>query len=284
MKKIQILALVLLLALTASTALPARSSSMTEVDETVIADTLHKVNQGAPVNRIVVEMTYDTEKGTYSLGGFTAEQLRVIGAPQVNGEVMTLLKRIENAHLAIDAQSLAADINGQPLATVNWDPLSRRAIFDLAGEYGLHLDANVQERAEGWLDVVDVDITIRQSSQVSQPLLIQLDTPLQVDVAKTGRLVVEGVDTGMAMYSEVVRLARAGSIQNTTVCWNEGALTADLNGSELPSVTVHREGLEVLDQALGLRLGNKEPFFNARAGVNIAFNGSGHPESASCGD
>ena len=156
-------------------------------------------------------------------------------------------------------------------------------MFDLAANYGLGLPEKAQGRVEGWIGVTDIEITVRETTDVSPPLLVQLNTPVMVDVGPDGRLTVEGIDTLLASY-DLAYWAGVGKIDYATTCWKEGKIVTSVNNVNLPTVTVHEEGLKVLDKAFGLGIGNTAAqFFTSRAGVDVSFNGQ-HEESASCGE
>ncbi|OGM14556.1 hypothetical protein A2V80_01335 [Candidatus Woesebacteria bacterium RBG_16_39_8b] len=92
----------------------------------------------------------------------------------------------------------------------------------------------------------------------------------------------EGLYTGVASY-DLAYWAGVGGVNSATTCWSEGVLDTTVNGARLPTVTLHQEGVQLLDQALGLGIGNTAQFFNSQAGVDISFNGTGHNVSATCG-
>ena len=234
------------------------------------------------VNQIVLDVTYDPETKTYSLAGLSEEQLKLLGAPELQQIVWTILERFDSLSMEINNSELNLDADGAKLATINWDGETRQKLYDLLDSYGMQMSPASKLRAEEWLGKADIVLNIRNSPYLSKPLVIDLATLIMVDISKEGKVAVEGFDTGVTLEPVVSDLAKAGGIDNATLCWSKGLVYSEVNGNSLPQITVHQEGLKVVDNALGLNLGDIEAYFEAQVGASVSFAGSGH-ESTECG-
>jgi len=239
-------------------------------------------SQQGPINRVVLDFTFDPETGAYSIGGIDPDMLQAIGAPALDANTLALLARFEEFN--VDFNNLAADVNvdGVPLATVNWNNESRAAAFQLANRYGV-VREDALPRLEDWLGLLNFEVTARNSSELSDPLFVHLDTPIRVDVEEDRNLLVEGFYVGALAPAEVVTMADQAGIENATLCWKEGTITMDVNNASLPGVSLYPEGVKLLAEKFQVQAGNVDPFFDSRLGTSVSLNGE-HPEGATCAD
>jgi hypothetical protein len=227
-------------------------------------------------NRIFLDLTYDPETQTYSLIGLSDQQLKAFGAPELGEALWTMLSNFDSLSLAINNSQLNLLTDRMQLATIKWDSESREMLYDLIDSYGVEMGETSRERLEVWLDDADVVLNIRNSPNLSDPLVLDLDTLLYVDVAENGRIAVEGFDTGYILEPEYYDMVAAGGVENATICWSKGVLLSEVNGTTLPEITVHQEGLEVIDEALGLELGDMAQYFMSQLGASVSFDGAEH--------
>jgi hypothetical protein len=234
------------------------------------------VNNGETEDRIFLDVTYDPETKTYSLIGLSDQQLKDFGAPDLTDAIWDIIERFDNLSLEINGSLLNLKANDFQLAKIEWDDESRQLLYGLIDSYGTELSESSKERLDVWLDDANVVLNVRNSSEISQPLILNLDTLLYVDVKSEGQVSVEGFDTGFVLQEDIIEMVRAGNINNATLCWSEGELHVKINGDILPLITVYEEGLGVVDNALELGLGDLETFFVSQLGASISFDGSEH--------
>lgn len=263
--------------------------------------------QYGPENRIEFDVTYDTESKSYSIAGFSYAQLKYLGMPgleQIVGftvdnlqfvveylqkatgfqfvtdkqglEKMTwgFLDAFDTFSITLNNAEICLNVESVKAICLPWNQDTRQNLF------GTINDNLNTARIEEWLGVTNVVLNINNSSRVSQSLVINLATLLQVDVSQEGTVSVEGYNTGIAQ-PEISNLAQTGGIDNATICWSKGNIYTTVNGNSLPQITVYQAGIELVDKALNLGLGNTDPFFASQVGTSISFAGAEH-ETTSC--
>ncbi len=236
--------------------------------------------QTDPTNLVHIDITYDPGTKTYSMGGFSAEELRQVGAPQFQDEIWQVLGMLNNATLKIQNDKIDVFTDEQQLLSLAWDGPSREILYSLLNAY-IQLGDIDMARAEAWLDKADIEITLRQSKELSQPLQIALATLVQVKVAKSGELTVEGVPTGMSLTPDTMALLDTANIENLKLCWNKGVVDLQVNGQILPQATLFQGGLGVIDKAFGLNLGDLTPIFGSSFGAGLVV-GDADPVTGEC--
>lgn len=236
--------------------------------------------QEVPTNLVHIDITYDPGTKTYSMGGFSAEELREVGAPQFQDEIWQVLSMLDNVSLMIHDDMIDIMTDDQQLLSLAWDEPSREILYSLLNAY-IELGDVDLERAEAWLDKADIEITLRQSKELSEPLHIALATLVQVQVAKNGELSVEGFPTGMSLTPETLKLLDAANVENLKLCWNKGVIDLQVNGQILPQATLFQGGLSVIDKAFGLNLGDLTPFFGSSFGAGLVI-GDASPVTGEC--
>jgi len=237
--------------------------------------------QETPGNTLHIDATFNPDTKAYSLGGFSQAQLAQMGLGELPPEVWGLLGSFQQLSLKISGETVELFADDAKLASVNWDKDSRKWLYSLID--GVSQAAPLdQQRAELWLEKADIQVTFRKSAEISQPLVLDFATLVNVDIDKAGVVSVEGFPTGQALPAEAAQLFESANIDNVTVCWSKGELNNTVNGAEIPKITLFEEGLSVVDKAFGLNLGDLGQLFQSQLGANIAYGGSMHPEG-SCG-
>jgi len=236
--------------------------------------------QEDPTNLVHIDITYDPGTKTYSIGGFSAEELRQVGAPQFPDEIWQVLGMLNNATLKIQDDMIDVFTDDQHLLSLAWDGPSREILYSLLNAY-IELGDIDMERAEAWMDKADIVISLRQSKELSEPLQIELATLVQVKVADNGELTVEGFPTGMSLTPDTMALVNAANIENLKLCWNKGVIDLQVNGQMLPQATLFQGGLSVIDKAFGLNLGDLTPIFGSAFGAGLVI-GDADPVTGEC--
>ena len=236
--------------------------------------------QEGPTNTVHIDITFDPGTKSYSLGGFSAEELRQVGAPQFPDEIWQVLGMLDNATLQIEDDMLDIYAGDQQLLSLAWDGPSREILYSLLDAY-IELGRIDIARAESWLDKADIEITLRESKELSEPLVIALATLVQVQVKENGELSVEGFPTGMSLTPETLAMINAANVENLKLCWNKGVIDLQVNGQVLPQVTLYQGGLGVIDKAFGLNLGDLTPIFGSSFGAGLVI-GDANPVTGEC--
>ncbi len=237
--------------------------------------------QEGPVNQLFVDVTYDPATKAYSIGGFTQEQLAMVGVT-LPDQVLALLGSFSQVTLKLTGQTLEVLADEAKLATMEWDKDSRSWLYGMIDNF-TQMSPLDQQRAELWLDKADIQLVVRQSTEISKPLVIDLNTIVNVDIDKSGRVKVEGFDTGSALPASVTGILDTAKVKDLTVCWSKGVLKNKVNGGDIPSVTVFEEGVSVVDKAFGLNLGDIGQVFQSQLGASVAYGGGMHTDSQ-CGE
>lgn len=241
-----------------------------------------KPAQTEPENQITLDITVNPETGELSIGGYSADQLSLLGITGLGDAEMNLVKRFDNFHFQLNGDEVVLDVDGTPLGKVEWNSDSRNAMLDFAAEYGIQLNTDAQARIEGWLDTTSIDITARVSESASKPFTVNMTRLIMVDVGKDGQLTVEKLPLAVWLDTSVLGLAEIGEIERSLICWDKGTLSTQVNGAQLPKITVNPAGVEVLNQALNLGIKNTRPLFLSNVGVDLVLPGGQHQADASC--
>jgi hypothetical protein len=258
-------------------------------NDTASAKSLYSSNTSelqGPANFVEIDFTYDKETGCFSVGGFSCDQIQtLLGFQPIDKNVLRVLSEFGDLHMQLTgAEANISRVDGTKLATINWDANSRNTVLELLGNYGVNLDKNAVARAEEILTLSDLNLKVRASTETSETLHVALSTLILADVARNGYLSVEGLNTGLMLNPQVVRIAEAGDIKNIIACWDKGKFITKVNGNNLPTITLSEEGLEVTDKALGLGLGDILPsLIKTRLGASLAVSGGAHADDVYCG-
>lgn len=236
-----------------------------------------------PTNKIFIDVTYDPGTQTYSLGGFSSAELSKFGAPEFTPELWQILSNLDKINLRLEGEELNIILNEEQLANMAWDANSRQLLFAIINAY-VEIGKVDMERAEAWLDNSNIEISLRNTKELSDPLLIELATLLQVKVYDSGSIRVEGIPTGYALTPEMLAILKAANINGLKLCWNKGVINTSVNVGELrelPQISIFEGGVNVIDKAFGLNLGDLSPLFNSEFGAGIVI-GDADPITGVC--
>jgi hypothetical protein len=234
--------------------------------------------QAAPSNEATIDITIN-DSGGLSVGGV---DLSALGMTPLDPQVVNLVKSLQNLHLVVEGQEVNVDVQATPVVKMEWDPTSRQTSANLAVRYGVQLTPEFQDRLEQWIASGDYDVTARYANELSQIASIALSKPVIVDIGSNGQLTIETLPLAAGVTPETVNMLTLGGKQ-AVACWNKGKLTTMIDGAELPTITLNPEGVQVLNQALNLNIGQiKEPLLAARFGVDLALPGGSHQADATC--
>lgn len=231
-------------------------------------------------NVVHIDVTYDPGTKTFSAGGFSSQELKQFGVPDLPDNIWAILTVFDNLTMKIIGDEIQLLTDEKPLFNMAFDENARAFVYDMVGAY-LQTGKIDRERAEKWLEQADFDITLRKTKELSAPLQIQLATLLQVKIDQNGALSVEGIPTGMGITPETAELLRAANIENAKICWNKGVVNGEVNGSILPQMTIYEDGVIVIDKALGLNLGDLGPIFESSFGAGLVY-AEGAPVAGEC--
>lgn len=246
-----------------------------------LAATAEGIAQEGSTNHVFIDVTYDPNAKTYSLGGFSEGQLKQLGLPALQDEVYGMLGALADVNVKVDGQQLNLMVDSANLAKLDWDKDSRTFLYGMVDSYGA-MPLIDQTRAEDWLAKADVEVAIRKSSEISKPLVLDLATLVNVDITPEGVVSVEGFNTGTSLTPDVIQLIKTGNIDNAAVCWQKGQLVTAINGAALPKITVYQEGLSVIDKAYNLNVGDISQLFQATLGASVIY-GDGNHADVVCG-
>lgn len=264
-------------------------SGTLNAQESAYAKSLESVKASealGPANYVEIDFTYDPATGCFSVGGFSCDQIQqLLGFQPLDKNALSVLSEFGDLHMQLTGtEASISRMDGTNLATINWDANSRNSVLELLGNYGVNLNKDAVSRAEEILTLSDLNLNVRASPETSETLHVALSTLILADIAKNGYLSVEGINTGLMLNPEVVRIAEMGDIKNITACWDKGSFVTKVNGNDLPTITLSEEGLEAADKALNLGLEDILPsLINTRIGTNLAISDGTHPEDVYCG-
>lgn len=231
--------------------------------------------QEGSTNHIFVDVTYDPNAKTYSVGGFSEGQLKQFGLPALQDQIYSMLGALADVNLKVDGQQFNLTVDSANLAQLDWNKDSRTFLYGMVDNFGM-MPLIDQTRAEDWLDKAQVEIAIRKSPEVSKPLVLDLATSVNVDITKEGVVSVEGFNTGTSLTPQVIQMIQTGSVNTAAVCWDKGQLVTAINGSALPKITLFPEGLSVVDKAFNLNVGDITQLFLAKVGASVVYGEGSH--------
>jgi hypothetical protein len=161
-----------------------------------------------------------------------------------------------------------------------FDENARIFIYDIVNVFleGSRVD---RTRAEKWLDKADIEISLRRSKELSSPIDIDLSTLVQLKVNENGALSIEGLPTGMAIQPEVLEMLKSANIENAKICWNKGVINGEVNGAQVPQITIYQDGWAIINQALDLSVGDISTLFDSGFGLGLVL-GDGAPIAGEC--
>jgi hypothetical protein len=235
--------------------------------------------QAAAANQIALDITINSA-GNMSIGGI---DLASLGVAPLDQTALAYAGSLQDLHLSVDGSAVAVEVQGSPALEIDWGPDSRSAVASLAARYGAALNANTMDRIEEWIANSTIDVTARYANEPSETLTLSISTPIWVDIAENGQVSVETLPLAFPVEPTTLAYMRAAASQ-ATICWNQGTLSAVLDGAALPTVTLHPEGFNKLTTALGVpQTGYVELLASSKVGVDVALPGGSHPATSSCG-
>jgi len=222
------------------------------------------------------------DAGELSIGGVNLSKL---GVGSLDSQVTTIAKNLGSIHLMSQAQEVTVDVQGTQIAKIDWSADSRTNAATLASRYGVQLQPGVQSRIEEWVSTTTLDVTARFANEASKPLNISLSKFLVVDVQPNGQLAIENIPLAAAIDSTALDTIKMGGT-NATVCWNKGKLTAQVDGKDLPTITLNPDGISMITNALNLDpsvAGATPAILGSKLGVDLSLPGGTHAAGATCG-
>jgi hypothetical protein len=255
-----------------------------------------------PVNEITLNVTYDTATDSYSIAGFSYAQLKYLGMPGLeqlvsytvdNLQYVTeqlqqwtgfefvtdkpgleklswgFLDAFDTFSFTMNNAEICLNVEGIKAICIPWNQVDRANLFSA-------INSNFDtQRIEDWLSIVNIAIVVDNTARVSNPLVVNLATLLKVDVSKEGGVSVEGYYTGI-VQPQIYDASQQVGINTATICWSKGNIYTTVNGKSLPQIVIYQPGVDVIDKALNLQIGNTDPFFASQLGASVSFNGVVH--------
>lgn len=235
---------------------------------------------GAGTNTVHIDATYDPASRTYSIAGMSYEQLQTMNLPQFDDSTWNLLGLFDALTVKIIGNEIQIFTNETKLVSMAFDEGARTFIYDIVNVFldGSRID---RSRAEKWLEKADIEISLRKSKELSAPIDIDLSTLVQLKVTEDGALSIEGLSTGMAIQPEVLEILKSANIQNAKICWSKGVINGEVNGAEIPQITIYQDGLAIIDQAFDLSMADLSTIFDSGFGLGLVL-GDGAPIAGEC--
>jgi hypothetical protein len=220
------------------------------------------------------------DAGNVSVGGVALSSL---GVGPLDPQVINTLRTLGDLNLQAENEQVTINVDNGELGRIVWDAQNRQAAAALAARYGVMLAPAAQDRIENWISSSNIDLTARFSNEASHAADIQLATPIQLEVAPNGQLTVEGGPLATGIDMNVLRQIQMGGNQ-AVACWNQGTLTAMVDGVELPTVILNPSGVEKVARALNLPINEVglNAILDARVGVDLSLPGGAHASDVSC--
>ncbi len=240
-----------------------------------------KNKQAAPENRARVDIAIN-ERGDISVGGVA---LSALGLAPVDAQVVNAIKTLGDVQLVAQDEMITVTVPQGELGRILWSPASRQVAAQLAADYGLVLAPATYDRVEDWISTSDIDLSARFSNEASEAPEVLISTPIQVEVAQNGQLTVEGGPLATGIDTNVLHTIQLGG-NSAVACWNQGTLTAMVDGEELPSVVLNPAGITTLAQAFNLPINEAglNAILNSRLGVDLSLPGGAPMNGVSCAD
>jgi hypothetical protein len=238
-----------------------------------------------PKNVVEIDFSLDPDTGEFSVIGLGPDQLRALGIMPFDPRYVPVPPELKSAELSVDGQYINSFINNQPLLTVDWDNLNRRTamsmLLALSSSYGesVNIDFNDDQaaRIEQWISNSKFTVTGRvNKSGKSYPLVLKVTDPIKVDLTSGGDILVEEFPIPGEVPPQLVELLELLAKEENLVCYKEGTLEVQVDGNELPSITLHPEGLDLIKEfsVLNMEGSDLDPLFDATLGVDFALDGS----------
>ena len=259
-----------------------------------------------PLNRLHLDIVFNTESETMDAGGYTHEELAQLLGPETVDAIadgaLQYQDVIEHLRLLYGSGAMRLDSligeNFQQLVSSTWSEEEQDTAFDLlnnmliANTYYFIPPSN-EQMVKRWMDTSIVQVDVRatdQDKEVSTPLTLIMEAPIQFDIAEDNSVAIEGIelllepeaDKMMRDTAQMVNdMAQAAAVDNVVAGWKQGEILLYADGDKLPSVTVHEAGLDLLlSQLAGEDIANQikpEILYSSTIGVDVSTPGGVHP-------
>lgn len=236
------------------------------------------LQQAAPENTADIDVTVN-DQGDISVAGI---YLSSVGVQKLDPQLQTIIKQLQNAHVNVANQEVNVDVQGTQLAKLLWNATNRQNLAALLGRYGVQLTADVMGRVEEWISSSDIDVTASYSNQPSKPTNLALTKLLLVDLGPQGQVSVEKAPLNAAVDAQTLDMLKKAGNQ-MVICWNKGTIHPTIDGGDMPSLTINPEGLQVVNKAMNLGIGDySQSLLGSRFGFDVAMPGAQHASGATC--
>jgi len=210
--------------------------------------------------------------------------LKALGVQPLDSQSLRIVKNVDNAHLVLQGNLVTLEVQGEPALKLDWNAASRKIVTDLAAKYGYAATPEVMARAEEWISSLTIDATARYTSEMSKPLVIRLSKAIWVELGADGQVTVEKAPVPFKLEPSVMQVLKQGGAQNATLCWNNGALEAQVDGKPLPSVILDPKAAPLFSKIVGSDLQKSlDMLYNSLIGADITLPGGSHQANFTCG-
>lgn len=259
-------------------------------------------DQPDPDNWLYLDILFNTVNKTMDAGGYSHEELSELISPEVADAIAESALEYEDilGHLrflggkgAMRLDSLAGDQVLQLLSST-WTEEEQDTAFDLLNNMLIEntyyfIPPSNQRMVKKWMDssIVQIDVrTTDQDKEVSTPLTLVMEAPIQVEIEDDNSIAIEGVSLKLETEVDkmvrdtaqtVVGLAEAAAVGNVVAGWKQGQVLLYADGEKLPTVTVHEAGLQMLlNEFAGSGVAEKvkpEIMYSSTLGVDVTVPG-----------
>ena len=260
-----------------------------------------------PENKLHLDIVFNTESGTMQAGGYTHEELSQLLGPEILNAVAEGALEFEGilVHLRLIYGSGAMRLDSiveqqvQQLLSSTWTEDEQDNVFDKLNDVLIentyyYIPPSGGKMLTKWIDTSIVQVDVRatdQDKEVSTPLTLVMEAPIQFDIAEDNSVAVEGIDLILEPEADkmmretaqiVVDMANAAVVDNVVAGWNQGEILLYADGGKLPTITVHVAGLDLLLSGFAgadiAELIKPEILYASTIGVNVSVPGGVHPE------
>ncbi len=224
-----------------------------------------------PQNKLHLDIVFNKESGKMDAGGYTHEELSQLLGPEVMDAVaegaLDYTDLIDHLRLLYGSGSMRLDSlvgnSFQQLISSNWTEEEQDTAFGLLNNMMIEntyyfIPPSNQKMVTKWMDTSIVQVDVRTTDlekEVSTPLTLVMEAPIQFDIADDNSVAIEGIDLLLEPEADqmmretaqvVVDMAGAAAVDNVVAGWKQGEILLYADGDKLPSITVHEAGLNLL--------------------------------------
>jgi len=259
-----------------------------------------------PQNKLHLDIVFNKESGKMDAGGYTHEELSQLLGPEVMDAVaegaLDYTDLIDHLRLLYGSGSMRLDSlvgdSFQQLISSNWTEEEQDTAFGLLNNMMIEntyyfIPPSNQKMVTKWMDTSIVQVDVRTTDlekEVSTPLTLVMEAPIQFDIADDNSVAIEGIDLLLEPEADqmmretaqvVVDMAGAAAVDNVVAGWKQGEILLYADGDKLPSITVHEAGLNLLLNGLaGEEVASSikpEILYSSTLGVDVSVPGGEHP-------